>query len=86
MQFGRAHEAVDRGGSLTARIGAGEEIIFSPESHRTQRAFGGIVVDFDCAVSDEARERFPARYCVASRHREFGFCRDLREEFFEPAI
>jgi hypothetical protein len=33
VKFGRTVEAVDRGGSLTTGIGAGKEIIFSPEGN-----------------------------------------------------
>src|SRR5271154_6099992 len=86
VQFSRADEAVDCGGSLTAGVRTGEEIVFSPEGYCPQRAFGCIVVYFDGAVGGEARERLPARHRIASRHREFGFCRDLREEFLEPTI
>jgi hypothetical protein len=36
VKFRRADQAVDRGGSLAAGVGAGEEIIFSAQGHRTQ--------------------------------------------------
>jgi hypothetical protein len=38
VQFGRADDRVHRGGALAATVGAGEEIIFTPEGNGAQRA------------------------------------------------
>ena len=59
VELGRADQAVDRRGALAAAVGAGEEIVFSSQSDRAQRAFGGVIVDLDPAVVAEAGERFP---------------------------
>ena len=45
VQFGGADQRVHRGGPFAARVGTGEQKVFSAESHRSQRALRGVVVD-----------------------------------------
>src|SRR5258707_1211787 len=59
VQFSRADEAVDCGGSLTARVRTGEEKVFSPEGPCSQRAFRCIVFDFDGAGGDKTPPSAP---------------------------
>jgi hypothetical protein len=47
VQLGRPDEAVERGSSFTAGIGAGEEVVLPPQGDRAQGTFGGVVVDLD---------------------------------------
>lgn len=72
-QFCRADQAVDCGGAITARIRSREEIIFASEGDRAQRALGAVVIDFDQTVGGKARERLPARQCIADCDCKIGF-------------
>jgi len=47
VEFGATDQAVDRGGALTAGIGAGEQVVFPAQSDGTQGSLGGVVV---CAL------------------------------------
>ena len=45
IQFCRTKQAVHRGGSFTARIGSGEEVVFTAECDISHRTFSRVVVD-----------------------------------------
>ena len=77
VEFGRADQAVDRGGAFAAGIGAGEQVVLAAQCDRAQGAFGGVVVDFDAAVVAVAHERVPTRQRVADRHRRVRFAREF---------
>ena len=65
VELGGLDERVDRGGTLAAGVGAGEELILSAEGQRPDGALGGIVGDFEPAVGEIAGQRVPARAGVA---------------------
>ena len=46
---------------LGAAIGACEQRIFSVERDRADGALDGVVIDFDAAIINEARQALPAR-------------------------
>jgi hypothetical protein len=48
-----------------AFVGASEEMVFTAERDRPDRALDGIVVELDAAVIDKAAEGLPAREGVA---------------------
>jgi hypothetical protein len=68
VDFGRANQAVDRGGALAASIGAGEQVVLAAQSDAAQSTIGGIV-SLDAAVVHVAQQRFPARERAAHRQR-----------------
>jgi len=57
VEFGRTDQAVNRSRSFSAGIGTGKQVIFATQCDGAQRAFGGIVVDFDPAVIAVTRQR-----------------------------
>jgi hypothetical protein len=61
IELDRTNQAVDRGGTLSAGIGAGELVILSSQSYGPQRALGGVVVHFDLSVVTITQQRSPAR-------------------------
>ena len=44
VQFRGADQAVEGGGALPARIGAGKKVVLASQSDGTQSPFGGVVV------------------------------------------
>src|SRR5271155_2033793 len=75
VELGGADQAVDRGGTLTAGIGAGEQVVFPAQSDGSQGAFGGVIVYLDAAIVHVAQQSIPARESVTYRHRRVGFSR-----------
>lgn len=53
-------EAVDRGGTFTAGIRAGKEVIPPSDGHSTQRALDRQVIDLKSAIVAIARKRLPS--------------------------
>ena len=45
VEFSCADQAVDRGGTLASGVGTAEKEVLAPESDRTQRPLGGVVVN-----------------------------------------
>jgi len=60
VELGRADEAVERGGTISACVGAGEQVILAAESHGAECSFGRAVVYLQLAIVDVAREGTPA--------------------------
>ena len=58
VELGRTDEGVE-GGSLSAGIGANEEVVLPAHSNGAQRAFGGVVIYLQPAVIDIARQCAP---------------------------
>ena len=54
-----------------AAIGSCEQRIFPIQRDGTDRTFDGVVVEFDTAIVDEARQALPARESVADGLGEF---------------
>ena len=86
VESGGFDEGVDSGGTLAAGIGAGEEIVLAAEGYAAQGSLGGVVVDLDAAVIDEAGELGPARERVADGFGELGFAREFAAACFEPGL
>lgn len=53
-------QGCDDGPVLGAAVRACEQSIFSIERDRTDRALYGVVIEFDTAIRDEARQALPA--------------------------
>lgn len=51
VELCRFNERVDGGGTFAASIGACEEPVLATKCDATDRALGGIVVDFECAIA-----------------------------------
>ena len=60
--------------------------VLASECDDAQRSFGGVVVDLQMSVVDEAGERVPSREGVADRRRGVGLGGELRECRFEPGL
>jgi hypothetical protein len=83
-ELGRLDERHRVGDDLTASIGAGEEEVFPSEGNRTQRAFGGIVVNGHPAIIEEQREGWPAVERVSDRLGEIALAGDPRQLLLAP--
>ncbi len=55
----------DDGPSISAAVGSGEQVVFSPESHGADGTFHRIGVEFDTSIVEEPAERRPARQHIA---------------------
>ena len=78
-------QRVDVGRPLAAGVGAGEQIVASPEDQRPNRALGG-VVDLDAAIVAIAGQRHPAHQRVLDRPGEFGLGRDQAQRRGQPIL
>jgi len=61
VEFRGAEETVDCCGTLATIIGSGEEPVLAAQGHRTQCAFGGVIVNLKPTVIAVARECRPER-------------------------
>jgi len=61
FQFGRADQAVHRGGALAAGIGACEQVILTAKCDGAQRASAALLSISKRPSSEKAHERTPAR-------------------------
>jgi len=61
---------------LGAAVRPREQRILSVERDRADGSFDGVVVEFDAAVVDEARQAFPARQGVADGIGKFALLAD----------
>src|SRR6185312_4390661 len=84
VEFGGTDQTVERGGAFAPGVRSGEEIVFSPEGHRTQGAFSGRVVDLDASVFAVARQRRPAGERVADCASELGLLGGLAKRGLKP--
>ena len=50
-------EGTNGGPSLSATVGAGEEVVLAPKRDGSDRALDGIVVELDAAIIKEAAQR-----------------------------
>src|SRR5437764_1703752 len=67
VELCRGDEGTDGGPSLSATIGAGEQMVLTPQRDGSDRAFDGIVVELDTAVVQEMTEGRPAGKGVTDR-------------------
>ena len=58
---------------LSAAVGACEQSIFAIQRDRADGTLDGVVVEFDAAIVDEARQALPTRERIADRFGEFVF-------------
>ena len=63
---------------LAAGVGTGKQVILSTQRDCTQRALGGVVIDFQVTVIEIARKCGPTRQCIADRNGKIDFF-DTRE-------
>lgn len=61
----------DDGPMFGAAVGTCKQRVFPIERDRTDGAFGGVVVELDEAIIDEARQALPARESIASASSPF---------------
>src|SRR5471030_1184609 len=86
VEFGRADQRVDGGGTFAARVGARKQIVAAADSHATQSTLGGGVVDFDCAVIAVACQCRPQIERVQDGCRCIRLARQLLERGAQPAF
>ena len=72
--------------AFSACVRSCKEEVLAPEGDDAQRAFGGVVVDFQLAVVDISRERGPAYEGIADRRRRIGLAGERGERGFEPGV
>src|SRR6202046_4063819 len=77
VQASGLDERVYDSGAAAAFIRAGEQIVFSSEGQRPHCALGGVVGHFEAPITDVARQRGPARCCVAEGAGETALAADL---------
>ena len=71
---------------LGTAVGAREQGIFPVERDRADRALDGIVVEFDAAIADEARQALPTRECIADGLGELALLTDQGEFCAQPLL
>ncbi len=59
VELGRADQRVDRGGTLAAAVGTGEQVVAPTDGDTAQRPLGGRVVDLDDALVAVTQQRRP---------------------------
>jgi hypothetical protein len=59
-QLGALDQGLDRGGTLAALVGAGEQLVLATKGDAAECAFGGIVVDLETTIVEVAAERLPS--------------------------
>ena len=64
---------------LGASVGTREQRVLPVERDRADGALDGVVVEFDAAVIDEARQALPARQGVADGCGQLAFLADQTE-------
>jgi len=67
VELRRSEQGEDGGGAFYAGVRSLEEIVLSSERDDAQSAFGGVVVDFQLSIVDEARERKRAQRIARRR-------------------
>src|SRR5437879_13350933 len=71
---------------LGAAVRTCEQCIFPVERDGTDGALDGVVVEFDAAVVDEARQTFPARQGVTDGLGELALLADQAEFCTQPRL
>jgi hypothetical protein len=69
---------------LGASVGTSEQRVLPAECNRADAALDGVVVEFDAAIIDEARQALPARQGVADGRGELAFLADQAEFCAQP--
>src|SRR6266481_4429497 len=77
IYLGGLDEAVHRGSSHAAGIGAGKKIIFSRERKRPDRSLDGVVAHLQAAIGGVAGQRRPTRLRIANRFGQRALAADL---------
>ena len=76
VEFACLDQRGDGGPVFGAAVRTCEQSIFAVECDGTDRAFDSIVVEFDAAIIDEARQALPARQGVADGLGKFALLAD----------
>src|ERR1700722_14302744 len=69
---------------LGTSVGTREQRVFPAERDRADGALDGVVVEFDAAVIDKARQAFPARQSVSDGLGKLAFLADQTEFCTQP--
>src|SRR6266436_7574419 len=86
VELCRGDEGTNGGPSLSATIGAGEQMVLAPKRDGSDRAFDGIVVELDTAVVQEMTEGRPAGKGVTDRVGQTPAARNATELRLEPRL
>src|SRR4029077_12002316 len=84
VEFGGFDQRVHSGGTSTAGIGAGEEIVFAADRDTAQSAFGRVVVERQAAIVEVADESGPMAPHIAEGRGKLGFARELAHGLVRP--
>ena len=76
----------DGGPMLGASVGTGEQRVLPAERDRADGALDSIVVEFDAAIINEARQALPARQGLADGRGKLAFLADQAEFCAQPRL
>lgn len=86
VQLAGLDQGRDGGPMLGASVGTREQRVLPAERDRADGALDGVVVEFDAAVIDEARQALPARQGVADGRGKLAFLADQAEFCAQPRL
>src|SRR6516165_10421628 len=86
IELCRGDEGANGGPSLSATIGAGEQMVLTPQRDGSDCALDRIVVELDTAVVQEVTEGRPAGKGVTDRFGEATAARDATKLHLEPGL
>src|SRR5437588_2723112 len=84
VELCRGDEGTDGRPTLSATVGAGEQMVLAPKRDGPDRAFDRIVVELDTAIVQEAAQRWPACEGVLDRSGEAAAARNATKLHLEP--
>src|SRR6266436_8863888 len=84
VELCRGDEGANDSPSLSATIGAGEQMVLAPKRDGSDRTFDGIVVELDTAVIQEMTEGRPAGKGIADRFGKATAARNATKLRLEP--
>src|SRR5205809_6006290 len=84
VELCRGDEGTDGRPTLSATVGAGEQMVLAPKREGPDRAFDGIVVELATAVVQEMTEGRPAGKGVTDRVGEATAARNATKLHLEP--
>src|SRR5436190_24368129 len=86
VEFCRGDGGADGGPSLSPTVGAGKQMVLTPQRDGSDRAFDGIVVELDTAIVEEMTEGRPAGKGVTDRAGEIPAARNATKLRLEPRL